>query len=146
MPILSPKKLTENRIFWTKMFVPKLAKIEILLCKWHMAIKTYFKNFLHLLLKNLTSPSKCLHKRRFCEFIPFDMYERLSFYHVSTRGRLFFVNFFFEKNEKKYWVFRKIFEKNEKKIYWVENCYNWDIFLLLSDIHLLLIYSKVCWW
>ena len=55
--------------------------MKILLCNWHMAIKTYLINFFHLLLKNLTSQSKCLEKRRFCEFIPLDMCERFSFYH-----------------------------------------------------------------
>ena len=34
-----------------------------------IVIKTCFIFFFHLLLKNLTSQSKCLEKRRFCEFI-----------------------------------------------------------------------------
>ena len=57
-----------NRKFWPNFFDLELAKMKILLCNWHMAIKTYFMNFFHLLLKNLTSQSKCLEKRRFCEF------------------------------------------------------------------------------
>ena len=76
-----PKKLAENRKFWPNVFGSELAEMKILLCNWHMAIKTYIINFFNLLLKNLTSQSKCLEKRRVCEFIPLDMYERFSFYH-----------------------------------------------------------------
>ena len=75
------RKLAENRKFRPIFFGSKLAEMKILLFKWHMAIKTYFINLFHLFLKNLTSQSKFLEKRRFCEFIPLDMYERFSFYH-----------------------------------------------------------------
>ena len=48
------------------------------------------KVFFHLLLKKLTSQSKCLQKWRFCEFFPQDMYERFSIYHFSIpQGVLF---------------------------------------------------------
>ena len=43
--------------------------------------KKNFNNFFFLLLKNLASHSKCLQKRRFCEFIPLDMNETFSFNH-----------------------------------------------------------------
>ena len=55
--------------FPPNLFGSELAEMKILLCNWHMAIKTYYINSFHLLLKNLTSQSKCLEKRRFCEFI-----------------------------------------------------------------------------
>ena len=38
-------------------------------------------------LKNLTSQSKCLEKRSFCEFIPLDRNETFSFYHFLYTRR-----------------------------------------------------------
>ena len=74
--------LQVHRKIWPIFFGLELAQMKILLRYWHLAIKTYIIIFFfHLLLKNLTSQSKCLEKRRFCEFIPLDMYERFSFYH-----------------------------------------------------------------
>ena len=55
--------------------------MKILLCNWHMAIKTYLIIFFHLLLKNLTSQSKCFEKRRFCEFIQKATNRIFSFLH-----------------------------------------------------------------
>ena len=46
-------------------------------------LKSYFVNSFYLLLKTLASQSKCLQKRRFCEFIPLDMNETFSFYHFQ---------------------------------------------------------------
>ena len=73
--------MAENRKFWANFFGSEFAKMKILLCNWHMAIKTYFMNFFHLLLKNLTSQSKCLEKRRFCEFIQKATNRIFSFLH-----------------------------------------------------------------
>ena len=63
------------------LFGSKLAEMKILFCKWHMAIKTCFINCFDLLLKNLTSQSKCLEKRRFCEFIQKATNQIFSFLH-----------------------------------------------------------------
>ena len=64
-------------------FGSKFAEMKILLCKWHMAIKTYFIISFKLFFKNLTSQSKCLQKRRFCEFISLDMNKTFPFYHFQ---------------------------------------------------------------
>ena len=48
-----------------------------------MAIKTYSIKFFNSFLNSLTSKSKCLQKRRFCEFIPLDSNETFSFYHFQ---------------------------------------------------------------
>ena len=70
-PILSQKSLAENQKFWPNLFGSELAEMKIWFCNWHMAIKTYFISFFHLLLKNSTSQSKFLQKRRFCDFFSF---------------------------------------------------------------------------
>ena len=52
--ILVPSLLAENGNFRPNYFEPKLAKMKILLCKWHMAINNYFKNLFDLILKFCT--------------------------------------------------------------------------------------------
>ena len=53
--------------------------MKILLFKLHMAMQTYLMIFLSIIEK-LTSQSKCLQKRRFCEFISLDMNETIFRY------------------------------------------------------------------
>ena len=69
-PILRQKILLDFSDFRPNFLASELAKMKILLCKWHMAIKSYLKFFFDLLLKNLTSKSKCFHKGRFCDLSP----------------------------------------------------------------------------
>ena len=78
-PFLEAKKISRNFRFPIFFLGSKLAKMKTLLCKWHIAIKTYLINLFDLLLKNLTSQSKCLQKSRFCECVPLDMNETFSF-------------------------------------------------------------------
>ena len=73
----------------------KLTKPPYLKAFWAKKIWPKFPIFCQF-LKNLTSQSKCLEKRRFCEFIPLDMYERFSFYHFwIPQGKPFSKNIMF---------------------------------------------------
>ena len=52
------RKLAENLKFWPNLFGSKLAEMKILLCKWHMAIKTYFNFFFSFLIEKFDFPVK----------------------------------------------------------------------------------------
>ena len=45
------QKLVENQNFCQFVFCSKLAEMKFLLCKWHMAIRTYFMIFLSIIEK-----------------------------------------------------------------------------------------------